>query len=187
MNPRSRHPADRRPQRHRSPSPDGGPRPAPYLRPPLDPFRYAPSRAAMNDALDPIRHLYSEGAASGGAAPSGAEYDLLRHTKAVLDRMPRPAPDPATLDAVRAAVAAHAFAPLLQAYGEAEGAPAPGSPQFAEYELLRTTKAALDTAPRPRPDAPVLTAVAAMAAEPVLRSLRQAYGEAGGAPEAGTP
>src|SRR5690606_12890403 len=78
----------------------------------------------------------------------------------------------------------NALDPIRHAYGEAEGPPpAPGEPGHAEYVLLRSTREALDRAPKVRPDAPVLDAVAAAACRagalgPLLLAYDEGEGEA---------
>ena len=135
--------------------------------------------AAMAEVLLPLRHVYGE--VYGEEVAKGAldtddarfaEYELLRTTKTALDTLPRARPDVSVLDVVKTAAAAHVFAPLQVAYGEGE-APAPDSPQSAEYALLSTTKAALEQLPAARPDAAVVAAVLA-AARPGAPALKVA-------------
>lgn len=141
--------------------------------------------AAAAYARQPLLAAYGEAAPPAADDPRHAEYALLQGTRVVLDRMPKPRPDPPVLDAVEAAAREAALAPLRHAYGEAEGTPpAPGEPGYAEYELLRSTRAALDALPRVRPDASVLDAVKAAAKARALRPVMAAYGEAE-APAAG--
>jgi hypothetical protein len=152
----------------------------------------------MSHALDPLLHAYGEadaGPPPEPGTPAHAELAWLLGARAALDRLPREAPPAAALDAVRAAAAgAAALTPLRAAYDEAPP-PAAGSPAFAEYALLRTTREALDHLPRPTPPAEVATAILAAARAPappaveaadLLLPLRAAYGEAE-APAPGTP
>lgn len=132
------------------------------------------------NALDPIRHAYGEaaGAPPAPGEPGHAEHRLLQSTREVLDRMPRPRPDAAVLDAVAAAARdATALVPLRAAFGETPP-PASDAPGHAEYVLLQSTLAALDTLPPARPDAATLDAVKAAATAHALRPVQAAYGEA---------
>lgn len=131
--------------------------------------------AAVTDVLLPLRHAYGEELAEGALDADDArfvEYELLRTTMAALDTLPRVRPDASVLDTVKSAAAAHVFAPLQAAYGEGE-APTPDSPQYVEYALLSTTKAALEQLPAARPDADVIAAILA-AARPGAPALKVA-------------
>lgn len=133
----------------------------------------------MNDALDPIRHLYRDDAPAETPLPDGSpsvEYTLLAGTKSVLDQMPRQVPDKATLDAVKAAAAAHTLDPLRDVYSDAEGS----IPSGVEHALLASTKSLLEAQPRVRPDVAVVEAVLALAAQHTLGPLRHAYGDTEG-------
>jgi hypothetical protein len=187
MNPRPRHPAPPNHKRRRFPETLHADAPLhhAHARSPFDLFRYAPSRSVMNDALDPIRHVYDEadGTPPAPGTPQHAELEWLRTMQSVLDQWPRTRPDAATLDAVNAAAAAYALEPLRVAYGEAE-ALAPDDPRQREAALFATMAVVLDHLPRSRPDAETLAAVTAAAQAATLAPLRHAYGEAEGRPPA---
>ncbi|NNF57617.1 MAG: hypothetical protein HKN04_05185 [Rhodothermaceae bacterium] len=140
----------------------------------------------MNDALDPIRHVYDEADGTPPptpGTPQHAELAWLRTMQAVLDRWPRLRPDAVVLGAVNAAAASHALRPLRAAYGEAD-ALAPDDPRQAEAAFFATMRAVLEQQPRPRPDADTLAAVNIAAQAATLAPLRHAYGEADGRPPA---
>ena len=112
--------------------------------------------------LAPVRHVYgaAEGSPPAPGDPAYAEYVLLKDTREVLDALPHRRPDASALEAVRAAVAAHALGPVRAAYGEA-APPAPDDARHAEYAVIRGAKEALDQLPKVRPDAAALDAVTA--------------------------
>jgi len=130
--------------------------------------------AALTDVLLPLRHAYGEEVAGALDADDArmAEFELLRTMKSALETLPRACPDASVLDTVKSTAAAHVFAPLQAAYGEGE-APTPDSPEYAEYALLSTTKAALDQIPAARPDAGVVAVILA-AARPGAPALKVA-------------
>ncbi|MDX1420784.1 MAG: hypothetical protein R3181_12510, partial [Rubricoccaceae bacterium] len=142
---------------------------------------------------DPIRHAYgeAEGPPPAPGEPGYAEYRLLRTTREALDALPRRRPDASALEAVRAAVAAHALGPVRAAYGEADP-PAPDDARHAEYAVIRGAKEALDQLPKVRPDAAALDAVTAEGRGSVtaaregatLAPVRHVYGAAEGSPPA---
>ncbi|HYE95712.1 MAG TPA: hypothetical protein VD962_05850 [Rubricoccaceae bacterium] len=93
----------------------------------------------MYNPLDALRHLYGEGppaAPPADDAPPGAraEYELLRTTKAALDRLPRERPDPSVIEA------------LVREAGRA--APAPAGPIPGPVPVVRR---AADRAAAPPP------------------------------------
>ncbi|MDX1439917.1 MAG: hypothetical protein R3284_08450 [Rubricoccaceae bacterium] len=151
------------------------------------------------DGLDPIRRVYSVPA--DGEKPDSldsnetpesqyAEQNLLSSTKSLLDAWPRQAPPASSVEKVKDAAFAHLLEPMLSAYGKAEAVPPEsGDPNFVEYELLRTTIAALDGIPPQFADEEDVAAVKAMAAAHVLAPVRKVYGEdtEGVAIVAGTP
>ncbi len=136
--------------------------------------------AAAADVFQALRSAYEE---EGSVDSMGmdnarvAEYELLRTTKAALDRLHRSRPDPALIDSVKLAAAAHQVTPLLAAYGEGE-APQAQSPEYVEFSLLTTTMAALDTLPRVSAGSEGLEAVKSAAAEWQRAAVLAAYGEA---------
>ena len=131
----------------------------------------------MNDALTPLRQAY--GLEPGSAAPGSperAEQELLRGARAALDAAPARRPSDAALSAVRerAAQASAEHARDLDAvrsvYGEGDRV------ESSEAVLLDQTREAVDrlfaARPQPRPDARVLDAVRARAAEAVAEPVR---------------
>lgn len=145
-----------------------------------------------NDGLDPIRRAYdipSDEQAVELSDAARAEQDLLSTTKDVLDVWPKPNPPQAVVDAIRDGVAEMALAPLLHAYGKAEGELPEESRALVEFELLSTTKAALDQMPSVSAPSDVLDAVKATAATHTLAPIRKVYEDdaEGVALVAGTP
>ena len=119
--------------------------------------------AAMDAVLLPLRHVYGEDVTVVDADDARmAEFELLQTMKSALETLPRACPDASVLDVVKSAAAAHVLAPLQAAYGEGEALTS-DSPQYAEYALLSTTKAALDQLPAVRPDAAAVVAILAAA------------------------
>ncbi len=134
----------------------------------------------MNDGLNPIKHVYGEepaGTPPVPGTPEYAEFEALRTMKEALDGLPQPLPTANSVDAIKDAAVAETLLPLRHVYGEEVAALNPDDARFAEYELLRTTKSALDTLPRVSADASVLDAVKMAASAQVLVPLQAAYGE----------
>ena len=124
----------------------------------------------MYDALTPLRHVYGlEPGAAAPGAPGSAEEEVLRGARAALGAAPTYRPDAAVLAAVRerAAQASADHAGLLDAVRAVYEGGAPV--ETAEAALLSQTRVAVERAfaarPQPRPDAAVVDAVAARAAE----------------------
>lgn len=131
--------------------------------------------AAMQEVYRPLLEAYGE--SEQESLQSGdarlAERELIRTTKEALDTLPNASADSSVLEAVKSAAATQALVPVRLAYGvDLEGATVePGSTPHVEYELLASTKHALEQLPRHRPDASILRAVtsAAVPGAPVLR------------------
>ncbi len=145
----------------------------------------------MTDGLDPIKHVYGEepsGPIPVPGTPHYAEYEALRSMKEALDGLPQSLPGLDLVDAVKDAALAETLLPLRLAYDdEVAGSELDvDDARMAEFELLRSTKAALDLLPRVQPDASVLAVVKSAAATHALTPILAAYGEEE-APKADSP
>lgn len=117
----------------------------------------------MSDALTPLRHAYGvepAGPAPAAGEPGHVELTLLRQMRTALDALPSAAPEAATVESVLG----HAD-PLAAVKAVYDAGAAPAS---AEHALLASTAETLDHTLRlgaPGPEADVVQAVLARAAE----------------------
>lgn len=124
----------------------------------------------MHDELNAIRRLYDEAGTGGPPSDAAPVSAALADMKAALDALPPQRPDPAVIDAVVAAAGeaarAAALGPIRTVYDE-DPEPLVSEAAEAEAAALAQVKTALDRLPRQRPEASVIDAVVAAAAQPV--------------------
>ena len=134
--------------------------------------RLAPEPSALDAVYaEAVRATYAPLlAASGEGEANSPETALLAQSLQALDAVPARAPEAETVAAVEGEALRATYAPLLAASGE-------GTAKGPEVAVLTQSLRALDALPAPAPDASVLAAVEARAADATVAPVLAVYGE----------